>query len=58
MEYVEFVKMKERFRTADVSTKIDMYVNAEGLDNKQYRELLTLFPLSELGKLEEALNSC
>jgi len=55
MEYVEFIKMKERFKTADVDGKIAMYVQAEGLDHGQYKELLTLFPIKELGKLEEAL---
>ena len=55
MEYVEFIKMKERFKAADVAGKINMYVNAEGLNQQQYKELLTLFPFSELSKLEEAL---
>ena len=56
MDYVEFIKMKERFRIADVTAKIDMYVNAEGLDQSQYKELLALFPFAELSKLEEALS--
>ena len=55
MDYVEFVKMKEQFKQADVDGKIEIYVNAHGLDSAQYRELLTLFPLNELGRLEAAL---
>jgi len=55
MDYVEFTKMKEHFKQADTDEKIEMYVNARGLDSAQYRELLTLFPLNELGKLELAL---
>ena len=55
MDYVEFMKMKEQFKQADTQSKIEIYVNARGLDSAQYRELLTLFPLNELGKLEEAL---
>jgi len=55
MELNAFEIMKRDFRTADVDTKIDMYVNAEGLTQTQYKELLRMFPLNELGKLEEAL---
>ena len=55
MEYVEFIRMKERFKEADTTGKIEMYVQAEGLNHSQYKELLTLFPLNELGRLEEAL---
>ena len=55
MDCAEFTKMKERFKQADTPGKINMYVNAHGLDSAQYRELLTLFPLNELSKLEAAL---
>ena len=57
MEIVDFLKMKERFAAAEVDSKIDMYVSAEGLTQTQYRELLQMFPLSELGRLEAALAS-
>lgn len=56
MDYVEFVKMKERFRTADTAGKIEIYVNASGLSQTQYKELLVMFPMRELSKLEEALS--
>ena len=55
MSHTEFTKMKEKFRQADTKGKIEMYVDARGLDSAQYRELLTLFPLNELGRLEAAL---
>ena len=51
----DFEKMKEQFEKADVDSKIEMYINAEGLNKDQYRELLKMFPLNELHKLEAAL---
>jgi len=47
--------MKVKFRNADTDTKISMYVNAEDLSQTQYKELLRLFPMQELSKLEAAL---
>jgi len=55
MELTAFEKMKLLFRNADVDGKINMYVSAEGLTQTQYKELLKLFPLNELNRLEEAL---
>ena len=55
MELTAFEKMKKQFTEADVDTKINMYIEAEGLSQTQYKELLRLFPLNELSKLEEAL---
>ena len=55
MELMMFEEMKERFRDADVDTKINMYIEAEGLSQTQYKELLRLFPLNELERLEQAL---
>lgn len=55
MELRAFESMKEEFKTADVDTKIDMYIQAEGLSHTQYKELLKLFPLNELDRLEKAL---
>jgi len=56
MEIADFKDMKEQFADADVDSKINMYVSAQGLTATQYRELLQLFPLNELGKLEAALS--
>ena len=55
MDSIEFTKIREQFKHADTEGKIEIYVGASGLDSAQYRELLTLFPLNELGKLEIAL---
>ena len=55
MDHTEFTKMKEQFKQADTQGKIEIYVDARGLDSAQYRELLTLFPLNEIGRLEAAL---
>ena len=55
MELSAFENMKRDFGSADVDTKINMYVSAEGLTQTQYKELLKMFPLNELGRLEAAL---
>lgn len=55
MDLRDFLKMKESFKKADIDGKIDLYVNTEGLTQTQYKELLRMFPLEELYRLEEAL---
>jgi len=55
MEATNFETYKIMFRHADTDTKIKMYVEAEGLTQAQYKELLRMFPLSDLDKLESAL---
>lgn len=55
MNATEFEKMRADFEKADVDRKVDIYVNAEGLSQEQYKELLRFFPLNELHKLEAAL---
>ncbi|MCL2376013.1 MAG: hypothetical protein FWC76_01325 [Defluviitaleaceae bacterium] len=55
MNNTEFAKVRESFKKADTSRKIEIYVNAQGLDLAQYRELLSYFPVGELSKLEKAL---
>ncbi len=52
---IEFQQMCEKFEKADVDGKIKIYVTAEGLNQSQYKELLRMFPVSELAKLEAAL---
>ncbi|MCL2170735.1 MAG: sulfite exporter TauE/SafE family protein [Defluviitaleaceae bacterium] len=54
-EKTDFVEIKEKFIAADTDGKVDLYVEARGLSQLQYRELLNLFPIKELYKLEEAL---
>ena len=55
MQPAAFESIKQQFLEADADTKINMYVEAEGLSQTQYKELLRLFPLNELDRLEEAL---
>jgi len=55
MEKNEFEKMKQVFINADTNEKVEIYVEARGLTQEQYKELLVHFPYGELYKLEEAL---
>ncbi|MCL2286907.1 MAG: hypothetical protein FWC32_11180 [Firmicutes bacterium] len=55
MELTAFEALKNRFKNADTDTKIQIYVDAEDLTQTQYKELLRLFPLNDLNKLEAAL---
>ena len=55
MDSSTFEIMKIKFRNSDTDTKIKMYIDAEGLTQAQYRELLRLFPLDALNKLEAAM---
>ena len=56
METSTFELLKIKFRHADTDTKIKMYVDAEDLTQAQYKELLRMFPLKELNRLEAALS--
>ena len=55
MEITAFESLKRKFGKADTDTKIALYVGTEDLSQTQYRELLKMFPLKELGRLEAAL---
>ena len=55
MEIMAFEALKSKFKQADTDTKIAMYVEAEELTQHQFKELLRLFPLKDLGRLEAAL---
>lgn len=55
MELKEFEKIKEEFKNADTDKKIEIYITTEGLTQSQYRELLKIFPYTEIEKLEKAL---
>ncbi|HEY8363465.1 MAG TPA: hypothetical protein VIK77_11455 [Tissierellaceae bacterium] len=50
-----FEEIKEKFITADLDTKIDIYTTVQGLSVEQYKELLKYFPIQHLDKLEKAL---
>jgi len=55
METNTFETLKIKFRHADTDTKIKIYIDAEDLTQGQYKELLRMFPLGDLDKLEAAL---
>lgn len=50
-----FEMIKERFRNADVDEKIQIYTTTQGLTVEQFKELLRMFPLQHLDKLERAM---
>ena len=50
-----FEAIKERFRKADVDEKIEIYTSVQGLTVEQYKELLRMFPIKYLDKLEKAM---
>lgn len=50
-----FERLKAMFRDASTDEKIEIYVSADDLSQTQYKELLRLFPLNELNRLEAAL---
>ncbi len=57
MEDIEnFEHIKERFITADLDDKINIYTTVQGLSVEQYKELLRFFPLKHLGELEKAMS--
>jgi len=55
MEITAFEALKAEFQKADTDKKISIYVDADDLTQHQYRELLRIFPLNDLHKLEAAL---
>lgn len=52
---IDFDNLKERFKKADLNEKIKIYTNASGLTVDQFKELLRLYPLKHLDKLEKAM---
>jgi hypothetical protein len=52
---VNFDQIKEKFRTAGVDEKIEIYTTSQGLTVEQFKELLRMFPLQHLDKLERAM---
>ncbi|MDR7857166.1 hypothetical protein [Tissierella sp.] len=51
-----FYEIKDRFIAADLDTKIQIYTTVQGLSVEQYKELLSVFPIKYLDKLEKAMN--
>ena len=57
MELFEFQDLKNKYKDMSVDDKIKIYTTTQGLTQSQYRELLKLFPINELNKLEMALSN-
>jgi hypothetical protein len=55
MENTAFEALKIEFEKACTDRKIAIYVDADELTQHQYKELLQMFPLNDLNKLEAAL---
>lgn len=55
MEENKFMEIKATFEKGTLEQKIDIYIGTSGLSHEQYKELLVIFPIDELGKLEAAL---
>lgn len=51
-----FEQIKERFSTADIDGKIEIYTTVRGLTVDQYKELLRMFPIKYLDRLEKAID--
>ncbi|WP_236909419.1 hypothetical protein [Clostridium sp. Cult3] len=50
-----FEEIKERFNSANVDEKIEIYTTVRGLTVEQYKELLRMFPIKYLDRLEKAM---
>lgn len=55
MDEQSFEEVTRRFKEADIDTKIEIYATVDGLSQSQYKELLKMFPLNALDRLEAAL---
>jgi len=52
---VNFEDIKRRFQNASVDEKIQIYTTTQGLTVEQFKELLRMFPIQHLDKLERAM---
>lgn len=52
---VNFQQVKENFKNASVDEQIRIYTNTQGLTVEQFKELLRMFPIQHLDKLERAM---
>ncbi|WP_202906876.1 hypothetical protein [Abyssisolibacter fermentans] len=50
-----FEEIKNRFKTAGLDEKIKIYTTTRGLSVEQFKELLRMFPIQHLDKLERAM---
>lgn len=54
---VNFEQIKKQFEQADIDEKIKIYTSTSGLSVEQFKELLRIFPLQYLDKLERAMEA-
>lgn len=52
---VQFGAIKERFKNASLDEKIKIYTTTQGLSVDQFKELLRMYPIQHLDKLEKAM---
>lgn len=50
-----FGAIKERFKNASLDDKIKIYTTTQGLSVDQFKELLRMYPIQHLDKLEKAM---
>lgn len=50
-----FLEIKESFKNGDLDEKIRIYTTTQGLNVDQFKELLRMFPIQHLDKLESAM---
>lgn len=50
-----FQEIKERFKNSGLDEKIKIYTTTQGLTVDQFKELLRMFPIQHLDKLERAM---
>lgn len=53
---MNFEEIKKQFQVADLDEKIRIYTTTSGLTVEQFKELLRMFPLQHLDKLERAMS--
>ncbi|MFA5524009.1 MAG: hypothetical protein WDA24_06605 [Tissierellales bacterium] len=53
---VNFEEIKQRFENADLDGKIQIYTTTQGLSVEQFKDLLRMFPIQHLDKLEKAMS--
>ncbi len=52
---LNFENIKKRFKDAALEEKIKIYTTTKGLTVEQFKELLRMFPIQHLDKLERAM---
>lgn len=51
----DFGQIKRKFKDSDLQGKIEIYTTTQGLTVDQFKELLRMFPIQHLDKLERAM---